>query len=184
MCKHKPYTKALAYHVYWMKLTRSDLTYLRSSSSSSCLLQKTKIVFFIYYSVSNAGSTCFLFDDSHLFFGTMLWLCSICCVLISTYLCPEKSIHMIGIFGCASPINLPSSGKKNEEKKMNNLKCWEHFFGTLIGVSSHHSPHLRVRACVSVCLCACNVCIRSQAIYSIFFSHYYFVQSLHLFLAR
>lgn len=51
---------------------------------------------------------------------------------------------------------------------MNNLTCWEHFFCTLIGVSSHHSPE-----CVHACVCcACNVCIRSEAIYSIFFSLY------------
>lgn len=64
---------------------------------------------------------------------------------------------MIGLFRCASPINLPSSVKK--EKKMNNLTCWEHFFCTLIGVSSHHSPE-----CVHACVC---VVVRLQCVHSL-----------------
>lgn len=44
---------------------------------------------------------------------------------------------------------------------MNNLTCWEHFFCTLIGVSSHH---IHLSACMRACAC---VVVRLQCVHSL-----------------
>lgn len=65
---------------------------------------------------------------------------------------------------------------------MNNLTCWEHFFCTLIGVSSHHSPECVHAWCL--CGCALAMCAFARRQFTRFFSHYYFLSNLSLSLVR
>lgn len=172
MCKHQLYMQTKAFIIlYWMKLTCST-----SDQTISFLLLLFKRWNLFSFSIIQYHMRVLQFFLS---IGvTFFWhhVMIVLIVLISTYFFSSK-YHVIGLFRCASPINLPSSVKK---EKMNNLTCWEHFFHLHLLVCLSTS-FTWVRACVR--LCACNVCIWLGGNLLDFFL-IITIQSLSLFLSR
>lgn len=161
MCKHKPYTKALS-----IILNETDAFGPNYFFSFFFL----KFVFFFYYSVSYAGSTCF-FDCSHLFLAP----CYDCIHFVVCWfllICVHKKRREVSSDRFALGAHHLSIYRQVLRKRKKWI-TWR--VGNISSVHLLVSLHITftwVRACVHVLvwLCACNVCIRSEAIYSIFFS--------------